>query len=243
MAGFRIYDLSLKDLQTGTLMRNAGGTCQVNLAGAMNKATLYDPDNNFVSLANPIALNNGKIRFATADTVLSVDLYGIAGTGHGFVFPNVGQEAYNEIGINKLDRNTTIIVPFAIQDSVAATEKVTGLVLPANLLIDPFVMLNIVTVESAGAKTIGVGINSAETNGNATGFAVAASTATAGLVKLKSAATATRGAFIGGSTLDTGYVTDGVAKTISYTLVTASVAAQGLIILRATICDTITLLP
>src|SRR5260370_36595389 len=118
MAGFRIYDLMLKDLQTGTLIKNLGGTAQVNLAGLMNKATLFDPDNNFIALANPIALNSGKIRFATADTVLAVDIYGIAPTGHGFVFTNVGQESYNEIGINKQDRNTVIVVPFAMQDSI-----------------------------------------------------------------------------------------------------------------------------
>jgi hypothetical protein len=86
-------------------------------------------------------------------------------------------------------------------DSTAASEKDTGFDLPVGAMVSPHLGISVI---GAQAKTIDFGILASET-GDADGFGVAVDMTTAGSVLVKSASTATRGALVGGGTLDRGH--------------------------------------
>lgn len=251
------YDLQLYGTQTGVVgpgaaIISSGGTVYVAVAGAAQKATLYNPDSSYASLANPMTPTRGKIRFATLSTVLTVDLYIQAPNGQFSVIKGVAPGGPIDLAVNGNGMTSTMVIPFAIGDTAAATETDTGFDMPTDSALLPSGVGVYVSALHA-SKTIDVGILSSESGGDADGFIKAASLTLTGFVPAVPVATAgtsetyfsstTLGAllcdFLAGTDLDkdTGlanpkpYRSNGTAKSISYTLSSATTTAKGFIVL------------
>ena len=230
---YSIYDIQLCDLHRGQNI-GGGGKVLVIAAGGTSKVALYDPDNAWASLANPVTPSNGKIRFATLATVTQVDLYGMDGAGRFFVRTGMKPGAEPEILMDADDYEQNLICPFDPADYVAATEFNTGFVFPAGSLLRPQVAVNVTTVESG--KTINVGLLSSESGGSASGIINGVSLATAGIVRPTLAST--QGAFLLEAFATTPavnvpttkpIVSTSVAKTLTYTVSSGAAAAKGFI--------------
>lgn len=224
------FQLALVGSTASRAMRTPGGMALFVTAGGTQKLALQDI--NGAAITNPVALVNGRVQARVATSVVSADIYILSPTGH-FVQALGEVPGARQTMVYDEDVNTDVYtIPFNIADYPAATETLTGFTLAKDVMVNPMGAAVLITVaETAGAATMGFGINSAESNGSATGFGVAVPTGVLGMIPLKSAATATRGSFLGGSTLDKPYRCDGTAKTISITPVTASVAVAGFLIL------------
>lgn len=214
----------------------AGGVAIICTAGSARKATLYNPDSSFASLANPVSFTRGKIKFATLDTVTSVDIYGVAPSGQAFVLRGVKPGAEPDIQIRTNCIQNVLAVPVHAADYTAATEGTTGLLLPSYALVQPHLGIRVITAQSG--KTLDVGLLSTDSGGDADGFVVAASLATAGMVDITGISTATVGALLKGAfattpavaTMET-YAAQATAKTISVTFSSASTTAEALILI------------
>lgn len=227
---YLIFDFQLVD----SLGRNIGGTGGMVTAcavGTGNKVATYDPVT-FALRADsgkaPVALVNGHVKFAIADTVTAVDLYGIAPGGQFFEFLN---RTPNDLGDGLVDtfrRAHVANIPWSAADSTAATEKDTGFKLPIGALVSPFQAVVVKAIDAT--ETIDFGILSTET-GDADGFGVAAPVGVLGTIGLKSAATATRGALIGAGTLDRGYAVLSTGVSVSYTTSAGSDTGHGFLLI------------
>lgn len=178
--GYYIYAIQLQDLMTGKTIIEAGGKAVVVEQGGAAKVTLYDPDNDFVALANPITPTRGMLRFAVADTVESVDIYGVAPGGQAFRARNREKGAGVEIFVDSQQADQVLIVPVDVADYTAATEGDTGFTEPADAIIGPFPFVNVLTLDDT--ETLDVGTDSGD-SGDADGFIDGVSVATAGVVK------------------------------------------------------------
>lgn len=199
------------------------------------------------ALANPVTFSNGKVTFYTAKSVTAVTLSGITANGEAFFMPAVSASIHR-VNIDTFKRDHVLVVPFINSDNA---ETDTGLDLPANLLVHE-VLMRVTTVDPT--ETIDFGILSSETGGDANGFVVAASVATAGIVQLVPQITgginidfvstnyvgallatsivgADAVATVGGWT-PLKYRTDGVAKSLTYTGTAGSDTAEGYFYLR-----------
>lgn len=228
----RKYRMQLIDRVTGEAISTAGGKAYVAVNGDAAKATLYTAAG--ASLANPVSLNNGLLEFYVADSVAQVDLYIQSPTGHFVVLKNVYASGPNSIFIDKSLVNTTMVIPFAIGDTAAATETSTGFAVPTNAMVLPTgVGIEVLTVDAT--ETIDVGTLSSD-SGDADGFIVTASVATAGVVKASLANGAvTLGALLkvqdsanaGDAAPEASVAASG--KTITYTLTAGTDTAEGFI--------------
>lgn len=224
------YSIQLADHRTGKIIQDAGGAVYVAVNGANNKETLYDKDG--ASLANPVALNNGLIDFWVGDAVNYVDLYIQGPNGHFVVLEDVGPSGPNEIYIDQGQKIGTMVIPFDIADTTAATETDTGFDEPANALMLPSPAVNVVDLDAA--ENIDVGTDSTDA-GDADGFLAALSVATAGVAKGTLADGAqTIGALLktdesAGDFVPEAHVSGG--KSITYTLTAGSDTAAGKILL------------
>lgn len=222
--GYNHYRIQLKSALDKQSIITSGGTCFVAKAGTAQKETLTDK--NGVSLTNPLQLTAGLIDFAVAITSATVDLYIQSPGGQFIVLKGVAPSGLNEYEVPNDNKRQTYVIPFSIVDSVAATEKDTGFALPAQAMVLNRLHgcgLNVTVPETAGVKTMTVGTLSTQAGGVAAGFINGSSTAAKGLV------TGTDGSLF---STNAPYNSDAnTAKNISYTLVTASVAAEGFIIL------------
>jgi hypothetical protein len=222
--GYNHYKIQLKDALSKQSIINSGGTCFVAKAGTSQKETLTDKFG--ASVANPILMTAGLMDFCVPIADLTVDLYILAPGGQFVVLKGVSPSGLNEYEIETQAKRHTYVIPFNIADCVAATEQDTGFVLPTHAFVLNRLHgcgLNITTAETAGAKTMTVGTLSSQSGGSASEFINGSSTASLGLVI---------GTDGGGFSTNAPYATDAnTAKNISYTLVTASVAAAGFIIL------------
>lgn len=218
-------------MQTGPSIIDAGGMVLVTLTGSYAPATLVDINSN--AIANPVPLTLGSAQFYMALLAApNVDLYVMAPNGQFAVLYNVGPDAINEVPIDRSQVLNVARIPFTFAQGPAGTEFNTGIVMPANSVVLPDVGVLVTTAETAGAKTMSVGLLSSQSGGNATGYINAISTANLGYLPAQSQATTTRGALIGAGTLDKGNSLDiQTAKNISFTIVAASVAVAGQIIL------------
>lgn len=195
MASYNDYDIQLRDFATGEAMTTAGGVVYVTTSGGTAKATLYNPDNDYAALANPVALNYGRIRFAVAGastfgqaTEPTVDLYGIS--GEGVAFQRRGwKPGMNTLSVDNTAVNHVLVVPFNIADTTAAAETDTGFDFTAGMAINPL-NLSVYVKTLDDTETIDVGLLSSESGGDADGFAVTLSVATAVVVTPTLAATA-----------------------------------------------------
>lgn len=224
------YQIQLADHRTGELIQDAGGACYVAVNGANNKATLTDKTG--ASLANPVALNNGVIDFYVADTVNLVDLYCQAPGGHFVTLENVGPSGPNEIFIDQGQKMGTMVIPFDIADTTAATETDTGFDEPANVMMLPMPAVQVVDIDAT--ETIDVGTATAD-SGDPDGYLAVLSVAVAGVIK----GTLADGAQTIGALLKTDesagdFVPEahvGAAKSIVYELTTGSDTGAGKIVL------------
>lgn len=233
---WKLYDFQLKSLNNGRAIIQSGGMAMVVAAGDTTKVALQDQNGNAIS--NPVALVNGRVTFRTATSVPSVDVYIMCPTGHFLVLKGMTPGDRQEVGYDIQNPYDEYTIPYAASDYTAAAEGSTGMQLLKDVMIEPIGSGVLVTTLEA-SKTLNAGILSSETGGSATGFLNAISVAAAGMIPAKSAATATRGSFIGAGTLDTPYRCDGVAKTISLTTSAGSAAQKGFIILPAIIPPTL----
>lgn len=227
---YNTFQLKLRDPRTGLAMNGSGWA----FVCAANDATQQATVNATTFVANtagaPIAFTNGVISFAVVDTVTSVDVYVLTAEGRFVELLGAKPGTQAELNVPTWDRNSVLKIPFSATDSTAATEKDTGIDLPANCVVLPDVGILVTTIDAT--EDITFGLLSSESGGDADGFGVALSVATAGLVMAKSATTATRGALIGAGTLDRGHASNAVtAKSISYTLSTGSDTAEGFLLL------------
>ena len=240
--GLYHYALNLVDHE-GNQITTAGGKVYVATASAAAKATLYTAAG--AALANPITPTNGRIEFWTATTVSSVDLYGMAPGGQFFVAKGVKPSGNNEIVVDTSDKVQVAVIPFAIADTTATTETDTGFDIPTNAAVLPHgVGVDVLTLDAT--ETIDIGLLSTESGGDADGFGVTVSVATAvkqvaqTVVTTGVIASTTAGALIcdyivGTNADDRGishykaHVCDGTAKSISYTLTAGTDTAAGFI--------------
>lgn len=238
----RHYEISLLDVLTGKAIQGTGGKAYVASNGATAKATLYNKDG--TSLVNPITPTNGKIEFYTADAVAKVDLYIQTPKGFAVNVKDVAPSGPNEICVDRSARQT-LVIPFSIANTTAATETDTGFDLPTNAIVQPNgTLVEVTTVDAT--EQIDVGILSSESGGDADGFLALLSVATAAPVLPAVTVTAgvyaanTFGALISDYTVGTNaddrglfntkqYRCNGTARSISYTLTTGSDTAEGFI--------------
>lgn len=244
--GLRHYKLQIASLLQGANVLTASGnlgTVFVAQLGLAKKQALFNKDG--TTLANPIAMTNGSIEFYTADTVFSVDLYGQAATGHGFIHKSVVPSGNDEIYLDLNLRNTVLVIPFDGADQAATVEQDTGFNLPTHAVVNPLgVGVDVLTAQAG--KTINFGTLSTEASGVAAGFmnavslAVAtgvfpAATITAGVLASNTYGTQLSDYTVGTNSDDRGifnvkqYVCDGTTISLSYTLSTGTTTAAGFI--------------
>lgn len=244
MASYNDFDIQVRDMMTGKAMNATGGKAYITTSGGTAKSTLYNPDNDYAALSNPISLTNGRLRFAIVGASTFgqasepvVDIYGI--TGEGVPFQCRGwRPGMNTISVNNASVNHVLVVPFNIADTAAATETDTGFDFTAGMAINPL-NLSVYTKTLDATETIDVGLLSSESGGDADGFIVGLSVATAVVVTPTLAATAeTLGALLRvAATADagTGLVPRqhviATATSLTYTLSAGTDTAAGFIVI------------
>ena len=235
MTAYREMSFQLKDHVTGARISTTGGNVIVTAAGDPAKATLYDPENNYASLSNPISLDSGEGKFAIAKATETVDLYIFSPTGHCVVLQDVKVGSLAEVAIDSGQLNSVWVVPFSMDDMTANTEYDFGINLPAGMLVLPNPSIKVITVDAT--ETLDVGILASESNGDADGFIDGLSVAAAGIVQATLAdGAATVGTFLhvdesAGDLVPEAYPCDGTATSLSGTLSAGSDTAEGLILL------------
>lgn len=250
---FKEYQIQLIDLSTGLALNHAGSV-RVTAIGTPTKVTTYGFTTEAAD-SSTITFSNGLIKFKTADTVNSVDIYGVTEKGYPIVLKGAkpGGNTSHKLDVN--NRLQTLIIPFDIVDSdiADATEFDTGFDLATNqAVLSPGVGVYVETLDST--ETIEVGILSSESGGDADGFIDALSLTTAAYVAADVtvttgsntkffAAAPTKGVlladFQAGTDVDQDegmwhekpYVCNGTAKSISLTLTTGTDTGAGYIIL------------
>lgn len=160
-----IYDVQLMDLypnSIGALLSGSGGKAIICAAGTYKRLALVNPDAGFVTLAQPVALTRGKLRFAVylgaSGQALPpvVDIYLVTPGGRSAVIRNASPGAPSEIYISTNSRLQTMIMPFSISDMTAATEFDTGIDFMVGSVILPQINVNTRTIEAS--KTLSVGL-------------------------------------------------------------------------------------
>ena len=223
--GYNRFRFQLKDEVTKQSIIKSGGSCFVTIAGSSQKETLTDK--NGVALTNPLQLTAGFIDCCVNVAHLTVDMYIMCPGGQFVVLKGIAPSGLDEYEVPTNQKRQTMVIPFNIADCTAGTEFDTGFALPAQCRVLNRLHgagLLVTTAETAGAKTILVGTLSTNSGGSASEFINGSSTATLGQV------TGTDGA---GFSTNAPYLSDAnpAALELSYTLVTASVAAAGFIVL------------
>lgn len=178
---YKVHDFQLMDMATKAAILASGGSFVVVSNGGFARVTLYDPDNDFAALSQPVSLSAGHGRFAVADTIESVDIYGIAPGQEALQLYGVKAQEFAEWYIDRSRDHFVLEIPFAAADFDAATENDSGFNEPTNALILPNgAGLYIGTVDAT--ETMEVGTDSSD-SGDADGFLDALSLATLGMVK------------------------------------------------------------
>lgn len=233
------FDVQLMDIATGKAIISSGGKAYVSASSTtFNKATLYNPDNDFAALANPITPTRGKLRFSVAQagggqtTQPSVNIYVMAPGGQFAVANAVKPSEPSEIWIDTRQVVQRLVVPFHFTDFTAATEMDTGFDFAAGTTILPWPSIFVKAIDAT--ETIDVGLLSSESGGDANGFIAAVSVGTLGQVKTTFATTVTQGALLAVTATGAAAVipeqhTISTAVSLTYTITTGSDTAIGLI--------------
>ena len=248
---FREWYFTLVDAQTGESIDDDSAQLLVLTAGAPTSPTIYS-DAVGTSVSNPVktprTFANGRVRFWTDRSVTSVDLVVVTAKKQAYFIEDVPYSRHR-ILVHSLDRNHILVVPFGASDN---TEVDTGINLPGDVLVTD-AHLKVVTVDAG--ETLDFGLLSGEANGDADGFMLVQSVATAGFVTGYpvitgganidySLHTSGYGAFLKqgiagadavatvGGVARRYYLTDGVATSITYTGSAGSDTAAGYLVLE-----------
>lgn len=250
---FKEYQIQLIDNTTG-LALNHSGSVRVCSIGTPTRVVTYGFTTESAD-SSTITFSNGLIKFKTADTVNSVDIYGITEKGYPIVLKGARPGGNTSYKLDVNDRTPVLVIPFDIVDSdiADATEFDTGFDLATNQAVLPQgVGVYVETLDAT--ETIEVGILSTESGGDADGFIDALSLASAVFVSADAtittgsntkfvAANPTLGALLAdhqaGTDVDQDegmwhpklYICNGTAKSISLTVTTGTDTGAGFIIL------------
>ncbi len=178
---YNVFEIQLTQMggwPEGPAALVAGGTFIITLANSPDRATLFNADDQ-AALANPVTATRGKIRFATAETVTAVDLYGFTADGCFIVQKGLRAGGSSEIFYDAGRVNQCAVVPFHFSDFTIAAEADTGLDFPVGAVVLPTPFVRVTAADAT--ETIDVGLLSSESGGDADGFIVAASVGTVGL--------------------------------------------------------------
>lgn len=248
---FREWSFILVDSETGKSVDDDSGQLLALTAGAPTSPTLYS-DAFGTSISNPVrtpfTFTNGRVKFWTARSVTSLDLVVLTAAKQAYFLSAVPYSRHR-ILVNEKDRKHVLVIPFGANDN---SELDTGIDLPAGILVVDAHM-KVTTVDSG--ETLDWGILSSESNGDADGFMLVQSVASAGFVTgypvITGGAnidyalhTSGYGAFlkqgiagadavatVGGVTRRY-YLTDGVAESVTYTGSAGSDTAAGYLYLE-----------
>ena len=233
------YRLQIRDEKTGRYLSLAS-TVKVVTVDTLTKVALVD--NDAASVSNPLACTNGKIEFNTAESVTSVDIYGLTENGDAFVCKNFAPGGNTDAAlINPQELNQVLMIPVdctSAGDNLTTTEFDTGFDLPANVAVMPWgIGADVRTILTSA--TFDLGLLSSESGGDADGllndlsvgtaaYAVGKASTTAGTIRYYASTTlgALLAEFAAGASLtgSTGinnvrpHVGDGTAKSFSITM-------------------------
>jgi hypothetical protein len=250
---FKEYQIQLIDASTG-LALNHSGSVRVTDIGVPTRVVTYGFTTEAAD-SSTITFSNGLIKFKTADTKNSVDIYGITEKGYPIILKGAKPGGNTSYRIDVNNRLQTLIIPWDIVDSdiADATEFDTGFDLATNqVVLSAGVGVLVETADST--ETIEVGILSSESGGDADGFidvlalttaafVLADVTVTTGLNTKFFAASPTKGPLLAdhqaGTDLDQdeglwrekNYVCNGTAESISLTVTTGTDTGAGYIVL------------
>jgi hypothetical protein len=172
------HDIQLIDSVTGRALA-FDGHFAVCPTGDYNRTTLYDDAGATLSGATQ-AINKGKVRFNTAESVSAVDIYGYTSNGYAFQAKNVPPGGLDAIRIDTLNLRQTLLIPLHYTDlGAAAAEYDTGFDLVKDVAVLPWgVGLYVAAVDAT--ETIDVGTDSTSGANDPNGFFAALSLATLG---------------------------------------------------------------
>lgn len=238
MASYNTFDIQLYDALTRKAIITTGGKVYVCATGAYAKSTLVDPDNDYASLANPVAATRGKFRFAIATTgpgLPALDIYGMAPGGQAFRATNIKPGEPNDIFVDTTNVMQELRVPFSIADTTAATETDTGFDIPTGATLLPYPSVDVKTADAT--ETIDVGLLASESGGDANGILALLDVGTAGVILPHVGTTPTFGVLLletvtadaGTAAVRDTYVIGATAISLSYTLTTGTDTAVGVI--------------
>lgn len=241
-----IFNLAFVDRYTGSGLGATGGVVQVCVPGTAHKIALLDPNNGFVTLANPVTITGGRATFAVATggpgqaTPVKVDIYGITGSGHAFSRTGCRPGEPTEVLIDGSDNSGTLVIPWAVADCTPGTEKDTGFTLPNGTLVIGSPVVNVTVAAGQGSKTLSVGPLSTQGGGSATGYVNGVSLTAIALIKATiNGASATLGGLLsvvqgaGAQVVpENGMVNNTTPlpqANISYTITSAATLAEGFV--------------
>lgn len=224
----KMYSIQLQGMD-GVNIHDTGGFFFVVADGGTAQVTLTNKDGS--SLAQPVSLSQGHLTFYVADSVNYVDIYGMAPGGEWFIGDKVGPSGPNEIMIDVQQKHQFMYLPLNFADVTVGSETDLGFDMPLYSTILPQgVGVNVVAIDAT--ETLDIGVLSSETNGDADGIIDLISVGTLGVLLAKSAATNTRGALLGGTTLDFGHTFTGSnGRSISATLTAGSDTAEVMVMI------------
>lgn len=224
---FQLYE-GIGAFPRGPMITASGGVAYVAAVGDAAKQAITDEAG--ASLTNPIALTTGGVTFYVPDGVASVDLYIQCPGGQFVVRKAVVPGAEPDIAVDVSKHDQTMVIPFSIDDTVAATETATGFVLPKCLVL-PTPFIDVLTVDAT--ESMDVGTDSGD-SGDADGFLAVVLTSVAGLVAGQAPNGAvTLGALLvtdedgAGALIPSAHVS--LLKEITYTLTAGTDLAEGFI--------------
>jgi hypothetical protein len=178
LANLQEWEFALWDSQRKISIDDDSGQLLVLTAGAPTAPARYS-DNIGTSVSNPVrtplTFSNGRVKFWLDKSVTSVDLSFTTAKGHAYFYEDVAYSQHR-LDVDPFKREHLLVIPFGANDN---SELSTGITLIAGLLVQN-AFIKVVTTDSG--ETIDVGILSSETNGDADGFVLATSVATAGYV-------------------------------------------------------------
>lgn len=147
------FRIALADRSDGTHIAEAA-TVLVATAGEQAKATLLNADGS--SLANPITSDSGgTIEFYTADSVTSVDLYGVTATGFDFQKYGVIAGAETELYVDQDNLNRVMVIPFDADDYTAASEGDTGFDVTTDMVLCAYPWVKVIDIDTGETADIG----------------------------------------------------------------------------------------
>lgn len=173
------YEIRLKDARTGKALLGTGGAMIVVPTGTYARATLYDQDNGYASLAQPVTFTSGGANFAVATTVNGVDIYGMTPQGYAFQLFDV-KAGLVEVSIDTGQRHQMLAFPAHVSDFPAAAETASGFTEPANGVWLPSPFIDVIAIDAT--ETVDVGTDGSGSN-DPNGLVATLSVGTLGLIR------------------------------------------------------------